>query len=269
MVQNRKSPKLKRHPAVKIVRQVLKVQSFSDLTGFYCDYLGMSSFGTASSPLFGFDQEQCLLEFREGASAPHEAKSNDFYWKIGITLRDLDAAVAYLRQRGLTLPEPRQFRDIGYLTHLRDPKGFAIELLQQGFEGRSQPMGSGHPAGCQATLAHITLRVTDIDAAKSYFGHRLGMRLMSVQPVRDLDFCLYFYAWSDEALPDPDLNAVENREWLWRRPYALIELQHLEASGASIRRADPGQAGFDGFAYEAGETAMTRYVAPADLAVLS
>ena len=253
---------------MKIVKHILKVQNFSDLSRFYGDYLGMSSFGTPDSPLFGFDRQQCLLEFREGASAPYEAEVNDFYWKIGITLHDLDAAVAYLRRRGLSLPDPYQFRNIGYMTKLRDPKGFVIELLQQGFEGHAKPAGVGHRVGCQATLAHITLRVTDLTAARSCFEDRLGMRLMSIQPVRDLDFCLYFYAWSDEALPSPDLTAVENREWLWSRPYTLIELQHLEARNASIRRADPGQAGFDGFAYETATAATPRYVSPADLSAL-
>ena len=253
---------------MKIVRQILKVQEFSGLSGFYCDYLGMRSFGRPETPLFGFDPDYCLLAFRAGATAPYQAESNDFYWKIGITLRNLDAAVAYLRQRGLELPEPRQFRDIGYLTHLKDPKGLAIELLQQGFEGRSEPIGSGHPIGCQATLAHITLRVTKIAAAKAYFEDRLGMRLMSVQPVPDRDFCLYFYTWSDEALPSADLKAVENREWLWRRPYTLIELQHLEASGASVHKPDPGRAGFDGFAYKAQDMPELRYVTQADLSAL-
>ena len=254
--------------SVKIARQVFKVQDSSNLSGFYCDYLGMNRFDKGSIPLLGYNREQCLLEFREGATAPYRAESNDLYWKIGITLRDLDAAVAYLRQRGLDLPEPRQFRDIGYLTHLQDPEGFAIELLQQGFKGRPEPVGSGHPIGCQANLAHITLRVSNIAAARSCFEHRLGMRLMSVQPVPDRHFCLYFYAWSDETLPQPDLKAVENREWLWRRPYTLIELQHLEARDAFIHKPDPRRAGFGGFAYEAEKAAELCYVTLSDLSSL-
>ena len=72
---------------------------------------------------------------------------------------------------------------------------------------------------------------------------------MSVQPVADLNFCLYFYAWSDEALPDSDLAAVANREWLWARPYTMIELQHCMAIEQIVEHANQEQSGFDGFSY--------------------
>ena len=74
------------------------------------------------------------------------------------------------------------------------------------------------------------------------------MRLMSVQPVPERGFCLYFYSWNDEPLPDPDLEAVANREWLWARPYSLLELQHLEAAN-QVTAPQPSAAGFGGFAF--------------------
>ena len=136
------------------------------------------------------------------------------------------------------------------MTKITDPNGLVIELLQQGFQGHEGPIPEGHPIGAQATLAHITLRVSDIKSAADYFENRLEMRLMSVQPVGAHGFCLYFYAWSRrEPLPDPDVKAVANREWLWRRPYTLIELQHLETAAAPVRRADADSCGFDGFTY--------------------
>ena len=103
------------------------------------------------------------------------------------------------------------------------------------------------------------LRVTDIAAARAYCERRLGMRLMSRQPVHDRGFCLYFYGWSDEALPDPDLEAVANREWLWSRPYALVELQHLETPGARVRKPDDRAAGFAGIAYGSQEAGALEY----------
>ena len=154
--------------------------------------------------------------------------------------------MAHVRRSGGSVSDPVQFRDIGYLCHLRDPDGFAIELLQQGFEGHARPIGEGHPIGSQAILAHLTLRITDLVAARRVFEDQLGMRLMSVQPVRDLGFCLYFYGWSDEALPNADLQAVENREWLWARPYALVELQHLEQPVAVCERRNRMRRGFRG-----------------------
>lgn len=211
---------------------------------FYRDVLGMTDIRGG----LGFSEEQMALKFEAGASTPYEPRPDAFYWKIGITLKNLAVAVEYLRGLGIEVSEPRQFRDIGYLCHLRDPEGFSIELLQQGFEGNHSDPGEGHPIAGQAILAHLTLRVADIDAAKALFGGTMGMRLMSVQPVPERQFTLYFYAWSDEPLPLPDLEAVENREWLWARPYTLLELQHLEGASA-LARLDPKEAGFQGFSY--------------------
>lgn len=250
---------------MKFARHVLNVETLTGLSDFYCDMLGMGSFGIPERPLFGFDRDQCLLEFRAGAAGPYAPGANDFYWKIGITLRDLDLAVEYLRGRGLTVAEPRQFRDIGYMSKLVDPNGFAIELLQQGFEGRSEPAGNGHPVGGQATFAHITLRVTDLSTIRHFCERTLGLRLVSVQPVEPFGFCLYFYCWSEEALPQPDLHAVESREWLWRRPYALLELQHLETGGASVNKAKPQASGFGGFAIGGEGDGSLRYVRAEDL----
>lgn len=233
-----------------ITRQCLRVQSHDGLRAFYADLLGMQAHGSADEPVFGFDAGQCCLAFRATASAPHRPERHDFYWKIGITLRDLDAAVLYLRSRGVRVTDPIQFLDIGYMAKLIDPNGFIIELLQQGFEGNDFPAPDGHPIAAQATLAHITLRVTDLVAARAFFEGRLGMRLMSVQPVHEYAFCLYFYCWSDEELPDPDLAAVANREWLWARPYAFIELQHLELPDKKLRKVGKRSAGFDGFCHD-------------------
>ena len=130
-------------------------------------------------------------------------------------------------------------------------------------------MPDGHPIGTQATLAYITLRVSDMTSAADYFENALDMRLMSVQPVSEHGFCLYFYAWSTETLPDPDLKSVENREWLWRRPYTLIELQHLETSGASVRKAEAHTCGFDGFTYADEEEDRPFTVSVSDLRHLS
>ena len=250
--------------------QNLRVRDFEGLSHFYCGLLGMQAFqGVPGTLSFGFHPDRCRLVFRRADVAPFVARPNDFYWKIGITLRNLDAAVAFLRDNELDVPDPVQFRDIGYMSTITDPNGFIIELLQQGFEGNAKAVPEGHPVGEQATLAHITLRVADIAAAKRFFGEKLGMRLMSVQPVEDLGFCLYFYGWSVEELPRPDLESVENREWLWGRPYAFIELQHLQLIGASVHKTAGTRSGFDGFSYGESQSDDLSLVSIADLEHLS
>lgn len=253
-------------PAMKILRHRLTVTDTSRLTEFYCRVLGMRSFAPQGTALLGYDPMQCLLELADGAATACRSGQRDVYWKIGITVRDLDVAVAHVRQAGWPVSDPVQFRDIGYLCHLRDPDGFSVELIQQGFEGHAKPVGDGHPVGVQATLAHLTLRITDLPAARRVFEDRLGMRLMSVQPVGDLDFCLYFFGWSDEDPPHADLQAVENREWLWARPYALVELQCLEQPGIRLRVAEQDEARFSGIGYATGPGDVVHYVSASNLA---
>jgi lactoylglutathione lyase len=38
---------------------------------------------------------------------------------------------------------------------------------------------------------------------------------------------LYFLSCDQEAPPSTDVDNIEMREWLWQRPYALLELQHI------------------------------------------
>lgn len=248
----------------------LRVNDFAGLTDFYAGLLGMQAFQVGGQThSYGFDPDRCHIVFHKANVAPFAASSSDFYWKIGITVRNLDRAVAFLRDKGLKVPEPVQFRDIGYMSKISDPRGFNIELLQQGFEGNEQSVPSGHPIGSQASLAHITLRITDIANARQYFEQDLGMRLMSVQPVADRSFCLYFYCWSDEALPDSNLQSVQNRPWLWARPYALIELQHLQLHGAAIHKSAGIESGFKGFSFLPNEAKEPTIISMADLEQLS
>lgn len=248
-----------------LLRHCLRVVDPRNLATFYTQTLGMRNFGTAHAPLLGFDPERCLMELHAGAAQPFEPAPRDFYWKVGITLRNLDQAVHHLKQVGWPFSEPRQFRDIGYLCHLRDPQGFTIELLQQGFQGHEKPATAGHAIGGQATLAHITLRVSDIASARTVCEQALGLRILSVQPVRELGFCLYFYSADGETPPQADLQSVDNREWLWERPYALLELQHVFDGRVASPVIAPNQAGFVGLAIQTERETDPTYVPAADL----
>lgn len=228
-----------------ISQAVFSVPHPEETSAFYRELLGMENTGQG----VGYDGEQASLVFIPAASRGFVAVPSDFYWKIGITVRNLDHAVGYLQKQSWPVTDPKQFRDIGYLCHLHDPNGFPIELLQQNFKGNS-PAGKppGHAIGGQATLAHLTLRVNDINRAQDYLQQQCRMRLISVQPVTDLNFCLYFFAWDRAPLPTPELDAVENREWLWARPYTLIELQHVMSADAAVAPPDETGPGFCGLA---------------------
>jgi len=210
---------------------------------------------------------QCDLVLMPGEpGAIARPTKNDLYWKIGLTLPGVDTARAALIERGIAVSAPRQFRDIGYMCHLSDPDGHAIEFLQHTFGPEHAGMDriSGHPLRQEPTLAHITLRTADIAACHAFYRDRLGMALTSVQPVAPAGFTLYFYAFTDERLPDPDPEAVANREWLWQRPYTQIEIQHLHGPGApaSVTRPDTSSLGYDHIAISSPHQPTARLAGP-------
>jgi len=152
------------------------------------------------------------------------------YWKIGVTLPDVDLAAAHLHALGISTTEPSQFLDIGYMCHLSDPAGFVIELLQHDFQG-NRPESAADPAApfAAGTIGQITLRTGDIEAEDANC-RGLGMRPLSMQGVARYGFDLHFYGFTDEVPPNPDLWSVENREWLWKRPYTTLEYQYLQSA---------------------------------------
>ena len=232
-----------------ITRLHFAVDQCEALEAFYCDSLGMDLRHRGECYEFAFPGADTALTFSTNAASRYQYSSRDSYWKIGITVPALDAAVDYLRERGIAVSEPKQFRDIGYLAHLKDPCGFTIELLQHGFIGAARSVRSTHPLAINATLAHLSLRVRDLETARRFFVDNLGMRLISVQAVGEHNFCLYFFTWSNETTPVEDLTAIENREWLWRRPYTMIELQHLQGADTPLVRQPENMCRFTGFSY--------------------
>ena len=235
---------------MRLSRLLLRVTDANRLAAFYQARLGMRhitetvdrSDGESRHLLIGYEQadrlqphSQAQLDFLEcpqpsaHAITPYQPSAADVYWKIGITLNHVKRAQDRLMSAGVDVSEPQQFRDIGFLCHLHDPEGFEIELLQHDFETHhvAAPENPDHPLGGQATLGQITLRVVDIDANLKFYRDALGMKLLSIQPVEPYRFTLYFLAFTSDVPPNPDLEAIDNREWLWKRPYTTLELQHL------------------------------------------
>ena len=197
----------------------------------------------------GYGGQAAFMELRPSSSAsPYIHDPLDEYWKIGITLPNVDMAHEQLSRAGIAVTPPRQFLDIGYMCHLTDPEGFQIELLQHTFEGqqRTLPGDPDLPLGGGAQIGQITLRVADLDNALAHYQHSMGMRLLSKQVVANRNFTLYFLAFTDEAPPEEDLEAVQNRPWLWQRKYTTLELQHLTGSARRIIPSSGERTGFAG-----------------------
>ncbi|UWQ62429.1 VOC family protein [Leisingera caerulea] len=218
-------------PVKRLSGVQLQVQDPERLARFYSDVLGMTARSENGGWRAGYAGADADLVLQPGGR-PVQHSRDERYWKIGICLPDLDTACEQLRQKGIEVSAPHQFRNIGYMAHLHDPEGFAIELLQHDFQGK-RPDGAGDPAlplGGGAHLGQITLRTGDIAAELAM---RADMTLLSVQDVAEFGFDLHFLAYTDETPPDPDLQAVGNRPWLWKRPYTTLEFQHI--AGADLR----------------------------------
>ncbi len=225
----------------------LAVQSPSNLAAFYVTHLGMEARQVGANIHLTYPGSATALILSPAhKSQPYEPSVNDRYWKIGITLPDLDHACRDLCTRGVAVSPPIQFENIGYMAHLNDPEGFKIELLQHTFQGQDKKTiaQTNIPLGGGCRLAHITLRTTNIDRETAHFVHELGMKLLSIQPLPAYGFDLYFFAYTNELPPQSDLLSVQNRPWLWQRPYTCIELQHLHHSDTQLLFTDAGSAGF-------------------------
>lgn len=214
---------------------------------FYRDLLGMtlrSSEGTGVR--LGYDDLSADVVLRASPPARPPAR-DDVYWKIGITLRDVDHAAGVLRHRGVDVSRPAQFLDVGYLCHLADPDGHEIELLQHRHEANHQPSApeSECVLGSRPVLGQITLRVPEADPAVAYYSDGLGMRILSRQDVEPHRFSLYFLAFTDEQPPVGRVDSPENSEWLWQRPYTTLELQHRWDGPTPKACADAGFGGIE------------------------
>ncbi|MBO6893380.1 MAG: VOC family protein [Roseibium sp.] len=211
----------------------LQVSDPEALADFYCEVLGMNRVGPTDAVTIGYPGENAGLRFRPGAREKVGAQASSArYWKIAITVPDLDMACALLRQTGLQVTEPHQFRDIAYMSHLADPEGHVIELLQHTFHGNPKTAAGNPelPLGGGARMGLITLRTSDLEADLAHCRDHLGMRYLSRQDVPDLNFCLHFLAFTNDTPPVADLDAVENRQWLWQRPYTMLEFQELKSA---------------------------------------
>ena len=211
------------------------------LAAFYVQQLGMTERACEDGVRVGYDGADADLVFcqsAEGVAYTHSREGR--YWKIGITLPNVDMACELLTAAGVEVSQPRQFQEIGYMAHLSDPEGFQIELLQHTFEGQPRTSEGERdvPLGGGATVGQVTYRTADITAELSHYRDALGMSLLSRQPVEEYGFDLYFLAFTDEQPPDPDIAAVTNRPWLWQRPYTTLEFQ-------SFAGGDPGRFGVD------------------------
>jgi catechol-2,3-dioxygenase len=248
-----------RHRQNKLVGIILNVKDPAGLATFYCNTLGMARLDRDGDIAVGFGGQGAELVLRPAAKGPtYQHEADHRYWKIAITLPNLDLAHTQLVRNHIAVSPPRQFQKIAYISHLADPEGHIIELIQHTFAGmpRTSNGDASLPLGGGTQIGLVTLRTDDIDAEKRYFLDELDMTYLSRQAVSDRNFDLYFFAFADEMQPNPDVDSVENREWLWQRPYTTLEFQH-RLGGKAVRSAEEGHFGAASVVIENGDRTQT------------
>ena len=225
----------------KIETLTLRVMHPEQQVRFYCDVLGMTDLGAGR---VGYGGAEVALQFVK-ADRPYEATRGDLYWKIALSVPNIELACQQLRDAGVACSEPHQFEDVGYLAHFTDPEGFAIELIDHAFKGaRAEGACDLNRLGGGAHVSLVTLRAADMNAVEAAL-LGWGMRKLSVQPLTDYGFTLHFYAFTEETPPEADLEAVANRTWVYQRPYTVLEIQHVAALDGE-RVPGAGDAGYEG-----------------------
>ncbi|MEM7013342.1 MAG: VOC family protein [Verrucomicrobiota bacterium] len=221
---------------------------------FYVDRLGMRlvSETAGSYSLACQSGAQLKLRHRTNASGYHE-RDSDAYWKIGITIADVDVARERLNGHNIDVTESRQFFDIGYLCHLEDPDGYWIELLQHRFESNHKPASpiESEPLGNVPVIGQVSLNVSSIDQSLAFYSGQLGFKLISRQRVPGRGFTLYFLGDAKLQPPSADVDALENREWLWQLPKTVLELRAFEIQAQKVIPHPPeSELGFRGIGIE-------------------
>ena len=236
----------------KLTHCLFRVKDPNELLRFYVENFGITN------------MDNTCFEFHHVKSSTNEnllvnSGIGHVYWKIGITTYDVDYVRQILQSKQIQSDDPVQFEDIGYVCHLKDPHGFIIELLQHDFQqtfinnmnkyGR-QPINEHLPLGYPCCFGQITLQTNDIDKTRWFYEDVLEMKLLSIQDVPKYNFTLYFFAWTNENPPKTDLRDVStNREWLWKRPYTIIEFRYFHYEKRKIplfKDLHENELGFEG-----------------------
>lgn len=222
-------------PENKLASIILRVANPKELAEWYQNVLGMSIKHENSQWICHYQESEdsaCLklLQATKLESKYNSQDKSSVYWKIGLALSDVDLARDKIMSKAvINVSAPSQFFDIGYMCHMNDSEGFPIELLQRTFQAnfvKCNPI-QDNALGQKGQIGQITLRCSDIEKSLGFYRDVLGMKLLSIQNVEAYGFTLYFLAYSSQDPPNSDLHSVDNREWLWQRPYTTLELQHI------------------------------------------
>lgn len=192
----------------------------------------------------GYSDDEAGLLFEPG-EGQYEMAMDDLYWKVSISVPNIDLACSQLAAAGIEVDGPQQLGDVAYLAHFEDPAGFKLELIDHWFEGdRPEQDFDERMLGGGPRLNLLTLRSNNIEKVEAVVSE-LGMTRLSIVPVLDRGFTLYFYGFTDEQPPSTDLYALANRTWVYQHSSTVLEVQH-RTQAKPMARHSTGKSGYAG-----------------------
>ncbi|WP_109301384.1 VOC family protein [Aquimarina sp. AU474] len=221
----------------------MKLQSFTlqifeqeKMLSFYINVLGfklLNKFSENNSIFYNlcFESTHSYLQLRYTPSlkkTAYQQESTDNYWKYSLFINDIQKVYRKLQKQNYAINEPYQFGDIGYLAHTTDPENHQIEFIQKTFKTHPLIVSNTHPIEKQQTvLGLVTIRTKDPIKSIHFFEKILDLKLFVRMYVnRGKGFTLYFLGDKNIEAPNPNIDALENREWMYQQNHLFIEIQH-------------------------------------------
>ena len=204
---------------------------------FYTEIIGMKLIDTIVSDIgtlfrIGFDDQKYHLElFQAKEVIPEVYKQNlsDNYWKYSLFVADIKRVYKSIHAQEITIGEPTQFGEIGYLAHTKDPDNHEIEFIQQRFEKntvKSEP-NDNYPLKENPKLGLLTIRTKDPVKSIQFYEDIFDMKLFVRMEVNKRNgFTLYFLGHKDLIPPSQNIDSLENREWMYQQNHLFVEIQH-------------------------------------------
>ncbi|WP_440881614.1 hypothetical protein [Tenacibaculum sp. C7A-26P2] len=165
----------------------------------------------------------------------YEETGYDNYWKYSLFVDNIEEVYRSLNPK-FVKGVPFQFKDIGYLMHTRDTENYSIEYIQKFFKNNSTPTTTieSLPLKEIPVFGLITLRTKDPLKSIKFYEHLFELKLlvrMYVDHGNGRGFTLYFLGSKHLQPPNElDLDAIENREWMYQQKESFIELQYYWGS---------------------------------------
>lgn len=152
----------------------------------------------------------------------------DNYWKYSLFVNDIQKAYKALQHQNHVIGEPFQFGDIGYLAHTTDVENHQIEFIQKTFKQNKPILPSIKTSWQdQIDIGLLTIRTKDPIKSIKFYEELLDLKLFVRMYVdRGNGFTLYFLGDKSLEVPNPDIDAIENREWMYQQSHLFIEIQH-------------------------------------------